>query len=197
MFPKPAGTCITSQHSLQKFICCWLGSQVRAFERSFYLPTQQCNMNSPASAPTEKLERAGLREKCASTHLCHQSRGLLWDLMFLNWSWVSRACTGKTKASRDRVEAAWHKLWRDCSCRKLVCVPKRQDPCLEEKEQWATPSLRTLSWSYSSFFTVGQEPVQRAQPLQGCMVAAWVVRLYVSMGLALLVVFEGKAHHCC
>lgn len=40
-------------------------------------------MSPAASAPTEKLERAGLREKCVRTHLRHQMSDLLQGLMFL------------------------------------------------------------------------------------------------------------------
>lgn len=43
----------------------------------------------------------------------------------------------------------------------------------------------------------GRRSVQREQPLRGCMSAACVVKLYVSVGLALLFVFKGKPHHCC
>lgn len=43
----------------------------------------------------------------------------------------------------------------------------------------------------------GRRCMQRKQSFQGCVSAACVVKLYVSVGLALLFVFEGKTHHCC
>lgn len=172
MFPKPAGTRITTQHSLQKFICCWLGSQIRAFGRTFYLSTQQCNTGPTASAPTEELERAGLREKCVSTHLCHQTSGLLWDLVFFGTgpvscmpAWVKRKHPG-TMSRQPVINYEGDCIWKSQSVFPRDRIPVwRRKSSVQLHVSGHFPDTTAPSWQS------GRISVHRERPLQGCMSA--------------------------
>lgn len=109
--------------------------------------------------------------------------------VFWHWSCVLHACMGKTKASRDHVKAACHKLWRGLYLKKPECVPKRQDPCLEEKEQCATPCLWALPWYYSSFLTIRQNLRAQGTTLTGLYVScmwAWDLLSYLFLRAKLI-----------
>lgn len=80
-----------------------------------------------------------------------------------------------------------------CICKKPLCVPKRQNRKssvqLHLSGRFPDAPGSTLQQSRSS--------LQTEQLLRGCVSAACVIKLYMSIGLALLFVFEGKPHHCC
>lgn len=187
MFPKPAGTSITTQHSLQKFICCWLGSYIGALERSFCFSTQQCNTNPTASAPTEKLETAD--DVSVATFVPKPAAGGVALALGLGPKCLPR----ERKTSKEDVEAACHKLGRELCLQKAVCVPTGLYPCLEEKEKCAAPSLGALLTLQLHLFCKAGAPCNGNNPYR----AVCVDKLYVSLRLALLFVFEGKAHYCC
>lgn len=75
-------------------------------------------MAPTAPAPTEKLKRAGLREKCARTRLSHRMSDLLGGFGVSCTGPGLTVLHGQEKASRDSVMGACRELQRG------LCLPK-------------------------------------------------------------------------
>lgn len=67
--------------------------------------------NNATWIPQHQLpqRRWGQQGWCVCSHPCPQTCGRGWLLL---WFWVTHACTGDRKASREDVEAACCELWR-------------------------------------------------------------------------------------
>lgn len=87
-----------------------LEAKVELLSGDFFLPTQQCNTAPTVSAPTRKLKRAVLREKCARTHLSHQMNNLLGGFGVSCTGPGLTLLHGQEKADRDSVMGACREL---------------------------------------------------------------------------------------
>lgn len=121
--------------------------------------------------------------------------GLLWDFMFL--ALVLACLHGWKESIQEGCGGSLPEMLQGAGSAKGWCIPKGQDPYLEEKAVCNSISVGTFLIHQLFLYSKVEFPCKGNNPSRVCMSASCVVKLYLSMGLALLFVFESKPHHCC